>query len=174
LKNGKTTQIELWSGFKVQTVDAMDIEYILCEHSKKNQNDPPKTFKLLSRLFQVTVKFPLGNNKKFLNMKKCRIHQFPINNDLATTGNKLQGMTKKFLIISSINYSTSNWVYVVLSRVTRLDGVFLMQPLKPNFNPKPTKLLQEEWRFEHELETETLLPLQKFGHFPQDLNICIE
>jgi hypothetical protein len=24
------------------------------------------------------------------------------------------------------------------------------------------------------LETETLLPLQKFGHFPQDLNICIE
>ncbi len=47
-----------------------------------------------------------------------------------------------------------------------------MQPLKPNFNPKLTKLLQEEWRFQRELETETLLHLQKFGNFPQDLDIC--
>ena len=62
---------------------------------------------------------------------------FPVNNNLATTGHKLQGMTKKFLIVSSINYSTVNWIYVVLSRVTSLDGLLLMQPLKPNFNPKP-------------------------------------
>jgi hypothetical protein len=33
--------------------------------------------------------------------------------------------------------------------------------------------MREEWRFQHELETETLLHLQKFGNFPQDLNICI-
>jgi hypothetical protein len=63
-------------------------------------------------------------------------------------------------------------VYVILSRVTTLDGVFLTQPLKPIFNPKPTKFLQEEWRFQCELETETLFHLQKFGNFPQDLNIC--
>jgi hypothetical protein len=67
---------------------------------------------------------------------------FPVNNDLATTGHKLQGMTINFLIVSSINYNTANWIYVVLSRVTSLDGLLLMQPLKPNFNPKPTKLLQ--------------------------------
>jgi hypothetical protein len=80
-------------------------------------------------------------------MEKSRIVQFPINNDLATTGHKLQGMTKKFLIVSSINYNTINWIYVVLSIGTSLDGLFLMQPLKPNFNLKPTKLLQEEWVF---------------------------
>jgi hypothetical protein len=80
-------------------------------------------------------------------MEKSRIVQFPINNDLATTGHKLQGMTKKFLIVSSITYNTINWIYVVLSIGTSLDGLFLMQPLKPNFNLKPTKLLQEEWVF---------------------------
>jgi hypothetical protein len=40
---------------------------------------------------------------------------FPVNNNLATTGQKLQGMTKKFLIVSSINYSTANWINVVLA-----------------------------------------------------------
>jgi Gpi18-like mannosyltransferase len=48
-------------------------------------------------------------------MEKSRIEQFPINNDLATKGHKLQRMTKKFLIISTINYSTPNWVNLVLS-----------------------------------------------------------
>jgi hypothetical protein len=96
---------------------------------------------------------------------------FPVNYDLATTGNKLQGMTKKFLIVSSINYNTANWIYVVLSRVTSLDGLFLMQPLKPNFNPKPTKLLQQEWMFQRHLEKETLLHLQKFGNFPVEIDL---
>jgi len=63
---------------------------------KKNQNDPPKTFKLPTRLFQVTVKFSFGDNKKFFTMEKFRIEQFPINNNLATTGHKIQGMTKNF------------------------------------------------------------------------------
>jgi hypothetical protein len=77
---------------------------------------------------------------------------FPVNNELATTGHKLQGMTKKFFIVSSINYNMANWIYVVLSRVTSLDGLFLMQPLKPNFNLKPTKLLQQERMFQRHLE----------------------
>jgi hypothetical protein len=58
LKYGKSTQIELWNGFKVRIVEAMDVEYILCEHSQKNQNDPPKTFKLPARLFRVPSNFP--------------------------------------------------------------------------------------------------------------------
>ena len=85
-------------------------------------------------------------------MERSKAFQFPINIDLATTGHKLQGMTKKYLIVSSLNYSTLNWIYVVLSRVTTLDGLFLMQPLKKSFNPKPTSLLQEEWRFQKQLK----------------------
>jgi hypothetical protein len=81
-------------------------------------------------------------------------------------------MTKQFLIVSSINYSTPNWIYVVLSRVTTLDGLFLMHPIKPNFNPQPTKLLQEEWVFQRNLEKDTLLHLQKFGNFPASIDVC--
>jgi hypothetical protein len=96
---------------------------------------------------------------------------FPVYNDLAITGHKLQGMIKKFLIVSSINYNTANRIYVVLSRVTSLVGLFRMQPLKPNFNPKPTTLLQQEWMFQRHLEKETLLHLQIFGNFPVEIDL---
>ena len=97
--------------------------------------------------------------------------QFPINNDLATTGHKLQGMTKQYLIVSQLNYSTPNWIYVVLSRVTSLDGLFLLQPIKENYNPQPSKLLRDEWKNQWEKEIELLLFLQKSRNFPEDVNV---
>jgi len=43
---------------------------------------------------------------------------FPVNNDLATTGHKLQGMTKKFLIVSfgfccrpAYTWNIWNWIW---------------------------------------------------------------
>jgi len=60
---------------------------------------------------------------------------------------------------------------VVLSRVTTLNGLFLLQPLKNNFNPQPSKLLKEEWKFQRTLEIETLLHLQQSGHFPSDIDV---
>ena len=171
LKRGKSPKVEIWNGYKVHTVEANDVQFILCEHTKKSVNEPSRTFKLPPKIFHVTVKFPIGTSNKFLNLEKSRILMFPVNNDLATTGHKLQGMTKKFLIVSSINYNTANWIYVVLSRVTSLDGLFLMQPLKPNFNPKPTKLLQQEWMFQRHLERDTLLHLQQFGNFPIEIDL---
>jgi len=85
--------------------------------------------------------------------------QFPINNDLATKGHKLQGMTKQYLIVSQLNHSTPNWVYVVLSRVTSLEGLFLLQPIKEDYNPQPSKLLREEWKNHWDKEIELLLLL---------------
>ncbi len=116
LKRGKSPKVEIWNGYKVHTVEAHDVQFILCEHTKKNVNEPSRTFKLPPKIFHVTVKFPIGTSNKFLNLEKSRILMFPVNNDLATTGHKLQGMTKKFLIVSSINYNTANWIYVVLCR----------------------------------------------------------
>jgi hypothetical protein len=55
---------------------------------------------------------------------------------------------------SQLNYRTPNWIDVVLSRVTTLDGLFLLQPLKANFNPEPSKLLQEEWKRQQDQELE--------------------
>jgi hypothetical protein len=48
--------------------------------------------------------------------------QFSINNDWASTGHKLQGMTKQYLIVSQLNYSTPNWIYVVKERMEESMG----------------------------------------------------
>ena len=57
--------------------------------------------------------------------------QFPIISNSATTGHKLQGATLENLYITTWLYG-KNWVYVVLSRVTSLDGLFLKEPLVYN------------------------------------------
>jgi hypothetical protein len=80
-------------------------------------------------------------------------------------------MTKQYLIVSQLNYSTPNWIYVVLSRVTSLDGLFLLQPIKENYNPQPSKLLRDAWKNQREKEIELLLLLQKTRNFPKDVNV---
>ena len=67
----------------------------------------------------------------------------------ATTGHKLQGMSKDKLIVLSWNYSFKNWIYVVLSRVRTLSGLYLCQPIDET-RPFPVddKLLIEEERLE--------------------------
>ena len=72
--------------------------------------------------------------------------QFGVKN-IATTAHQLQGMSKDQLIASSLNYSSKNWIYVVLSRVRTLSGLYLCQPLD-ELRPFPIddKLLVEESR----------------------------
>ena len=55
--------------------------------------------------------------------------QFGINDNIATTVHKLQGVSLDNLIIHSWNYAIKNWVYVVLSRVKTLKGLVLCKPL---------------------------------------------
>jgi hypothetical protein len=80
-------------------------------------------------------------------------------------------MTKQYLIVSQLNYSTPNWIYVVLSRVTSLDGLFLLQPIKEDYNPQPSKLLRDEWKNQWEKEIELLLFLQESRNFPKEVNV---
>jgi len=60
---------------------------------------------------------------------------------------------------------------VVLSRVTSLDGLFLLQPIKEDYNPQPSELLREEWKNQRDKEIELLLFLQKSGNFPKEVNV---
>ena len=52
-----------------------------------------------------------------LDVGNVRVRQFPVNANIATTCHKLQGMTKKIIVITEWE-KHKNWVYVVLSRVT--------------------------------------------------------
>ena len=59
------------------------------------------------------------------------IFQLPINMNDATTGHKLQGMSKDNLIVTSWTF-VENWIYVMLSRVRTLKGLYLLKPIPKN------------------------------------------
>jgi len=40
LKKVKSMKVEIWNGYKVYTMEANGIEYILCEHTKKSKDEP--------------------------------------------------------------------------------------------------------------------------------------
>ena len=61
-------------------------------------------------------------------LKGVSMTQLPINTNDATTRHKFQGMSKYKLIVESWSF-ISNWIYVVLSRVRTLEGLFLLKPL---------------------------------------------
>ena len=70
-----------------------------------------------------------------------------VNCNIATTGHKLQGMSKDTLIINSWGYGFEKWVYVVLSRVRTRAGLILNAKLDLYRKCKaPEKLLKFEER----------------------------
>lgn len=82
-----------------------------------------------------------------------------------TTGHKLQGMSKDGMIITKFDYSFPNWVYVVLSRVRTLDGLYLYEKLKydPESLALPRDLVQYE-TFLRELEQRTIDEIRNYGN----------
>lgn len=62
-------------------------------------------------------------------IKGVKIQQLPLIMNDATTGHKLQGMSKDKLVVVDWDFKNANWVYVVLSRVRTRDGLYLLKPL---------------------------------------------
>ena len=74
----------------------------------------------------------------------CKMNQIPANSNDATTGHKLQGMSKDIIIVSlwpigGLSLMFKNWEYVVLSRVRALSGLYLVEPIvmDKSFNLSP-------------------------------------
>ena len=92
---------------------------------------------------------PQRNNECRRNEKKQKLvmMQIPVNLNDATKAHKLQGVTKKYLIVHNWTY-THGWVYTVLSRVRTRDGLFLNKPLvyKEDSFKLPTSLARFQWR----------------------------
>jgi hypothetical protein len=60
--------------------------------------------------------------------RRCRFKQFPLNIATARTIHKLQGCSIDNLVISIWDY-TGNWIYVALSRVKAMTGLFIRNEL---------------------------------------------
>ena len=69
---------------------------MLCEHWKeKDSGISPKRFKLHPEKCSVSMKWKVNNKSVPQQIKGLRMTQFPVNSNIATTGHKLQGQTKK-------------------------------------------------------------------------------
>ena len=88
-----------------------------------------RRFKLLPQKYSVVVTMLLHNIATTKIKFGCSMTQFPINVNDGTTGHKLQGMSKDYLITTSWPSGGlfRNWEYTVLSRVRTLDGLFLFR-----------------------------------------------
>jgi hypothetical protein len=88
-------------------------------------------FKLETEQCSPTISIKQFSNSLRNIEFQCKMKQIPANKNDATTGHKLQGISKDVIIIMS--WSTGglasmfkNWEYVVLSRVQTLSGLYLI------------------------------------------------
>ena len=150
--------MENWDGRKVWAVSADDVEWVKFEHWPEPPKNVPRYFILRPQTFSTTVNFPIGGGDSDITLRvgNVRVTQIPVNSNIATTGHKLQGMSKNTLIVNSWNYRFANWIYVVLSRVRTLAGLFLCKPLDLDKPFKVPKTLIEFERKMKVIEDKTL------------------
>ena len=71
------------------------------------------------------------------------IRQLMLVSNQSTTGHKLQGKTVDRLVIGEWATGVKNWIYVVLSRVRTLAGLFLLSPIPENATIRPDSQMLE-------------------------------
>ena len=102
-------------------------------------------FKLEPEQFSPTISIPQFHGSKKRNEFRCKMKQIPANMNDATTGHKLQGMSKDVIIITSWPTGTmfKNWEYVVLSRARTISGLYLVHPIDMDKRFEPSKQLKQ-------------------------------
>ena len=132
------------------TVSVQNVECIYIQHWKTK-----RIHKLTPCDDSVSIEVTKIDGQK-INYHGVNIRQFGILCNNATTGHKLQGMSKDVLVVNNWDYRCPNWIYVVLSRVRTIQGLFLLKRLRVDHEFHADKdLLKEDQRL-HELETKTL------------------
>jgi hypothetical protein len=156
LTNNHRRRWKNWDGRKVWTVSADDVKWVEFEHWPAPPRNAARRFRLEPKTFSTTVNFPIAEGCT-LRVGKVSFTQIPVNSNIATTGHKLQGMSKDTLIVNSWNYRCANWIYVVLSRVRKRLGLHLTAPLslEREFNV-PESLIHFERRMREDKEAPIL------------------
>ena len=115
--------VQLSCGTKVRAYFASQVASITVRHEFPDIT--PQEFQVTSKLFTFSATVCLSEEMRTVQMKGS---QFPLVSNGVTTGHKLQGCTLERLAIFEFFYG-SNWVYVTLSRVRTMTGLYLSAPL---------------------------------------------
>ena len=127
LKLGATKHKVCYNGYWVWAVHAEDVEFMRLKWTADSTFKGHFCIAPKKRTYSVDiVRKEMGQTEKF--KPKIKILQFVVTVNHATTGHKLQGKSVNSLIIWE--WSTQrNWIYVVLSRVKTIQGLFLRKPI---------------------------------------------
>jgi len=167
-KNGTILQLETEINNLTNQLDQMEKNTQLRKDQIQNNIDKFKT--KLSRLLKerkfklepeqctpkISIKKYCDSPKKMEDFK-CKMIQIQANNNDATTGHKLQGISKDVIVITSwptggLAKMFKNWEYVVLSRVRTLSGLYLIKPIDMEKTFKPSEELKKYMTHARELE----------------------
>ena len=106
----------------VNTISVDQVKYIVC----MTESTDPKYFTVEPETGLCKIKLRQFNNT---SLEKIRVTYLPINSNISTTGHKLQGSTLDCLVVNSWTRQIPHWIYVVLSRVRKLNSLILNEKL---------------------------------------------
>jgi hypothetical protein len=135
LKPGSEFDSIQMSGYWVNTISIDDVEYIEVEWQDCDQF--VGKFQITTEIGVFKVKYPItkfGISSRI--QTSIEMKYLPVIVNHATTGHKLQGKTVKSLMIAEWS-RVKNWVYVVISCVKTLDGLFLTNKLPEDIDFLP-------------------------------------
>jgi hypothetical protein len=143
IKRGRSGNIKpvLLDGYNVNSIEASDIEHIVLH---KQSDAEIKGMKIILTPENMTcdTDMPLEIYPGKVERHNVRISmfQFPMILNHATTVHKLQGQSVDRLYIVNWSYQ-QNWVYVALSRVRSIGGLYLRRKLARDRNFRPHSFL---------------------------------
>ena len=140
LRQGKRAHKIKYNGYWVYAVNAEDIEFMKLSWTEDStfKGDFTIAPKAMSCVSTITVKEAGRTEKLPWNVK---LMQFMLTVNHATTGHKLQGKSVDSLIVGEWAKNVRNWIYVVLSRVRTIDGLFLLQELPNDVETAPDPMV---------------------------------
>ena len=166
-KTGLILQLETQIHDVTSQLDSAEKKTQPQEHLKSNLEElknklsnemRSRKFKLKPEQFSSKISVKRYNTSSKKVEFHCRMIQIPANSTDATTGHKLQGMSKDVIVVTSwptggLAAMFKNWEYVVLSRVRTLSGLYLFKPIDMDKSFKPSSELKKY--FEHAKRKET-------------------
>lgn len=139
LKVGARCHKQKVNGKHVWSVYSDELESMVCE-ILTNDGSPGKTIYLETSELTCVAQVPVVPGGIKMG-QKLKMEQFPVMLATACTGHKLQGQSLNHLVVHEWRNSP-DWVYVALSRVRKLGGLFLKKPLSTQCK---TALCAKNW-----------------------------
>ena len=134
--NAQVRIVTLEDGNQAHAVYADEVNCLILKHTAPAQEKIGSFPNLPLGCFPVTaikcnIICKLGSTGKNF---KVRVTQLPCVSALVLTGHKIQGQTLNSVILGALSpvhqSGQSGWIYVVLSRVRKLEGLFLLTKLE--------------------------------------------